>query len=190
MRFQDIQQLCRLRFPDAGAILLDFAKAFDSVLWPALHTILHHFGFGATFRSWIKTFYQDNLIAIMVNGRASKFFQLGSGVRQGDPLSPSLFVLFLEPFLAYLRATTGHLGIPIPGSSTTQHLSAFADDCTGMLRDLRDTPKFMAQVKHYAMVAGLQLNASKTQLFGFRPPSSALMESLALLPKPFSSVKA
>ena len=51
-------------------------------------------------------------------------------------------------------------------------------------------PKFMAQVKHYAMVAGLQLNASKTQLFGFRPPSSALMESLALLREPFSSVKA
>ena len=48
--------------------------------------------------------------------------------------------------LAYLSATTGHLGILIVGSSTTQHLSAFADDFTRMLRDLRDTPKFMAQV--------------------------------------------
>lgn len=131
MRFQDIQQLCQKRFPNAGAILLDFAKAFDSVLWPALHTVLTHYGFVATVCSWIKTFYQDNLLAIMVNGRASKFFQLGSGVRQGDPLSPSIFVLFLESFMDYLRATTGHLGIPVQCLSLTQPLTAFADDCTG-----------------------------------------------------------
>ena len=51
VRFQDLQQLCKTRFPDAGAILLDFAKAFDSVLWPAFHTVLSHYGFGSTFRA-------------------------------------------------------------------------------------------------------------------------------------------
>ena len=113
MRFQDIHTLCHLKYQQAGVVLLDFTKAFDSVLWPALHLILQHFGFGPTFQAWTSTFYKDNVITIMVNSHSSPFFQLGSGVRQGDPLSPSLFVLFLELMLNYLRATTGHLGIQI-----------------------------------------------------------------------------
>ena len=124
----------------------------------------------------------------MVNGHTSKFFQLGSGVRLGDPLSPSLFVLFLEPYLAYLRATTGHLGIPVQGSSMPQHLSAFADDCTGFLKDLRDTPAFMAKVKVYSQAAGLRLNEFKTQLFAFQSPSQDLVASLATLPSSYSQV--
>lgn len=103
----------------------------------------------------------------MINGYASPFFQLGSGVRQGDPLSPSLFVLFLEPMLNYLRATTGHLGIPVAHDPTSHHLSAFADDVTGFLRTINDTPKFLTHVHHYAQSVGLQLNVSKTQVFRF-----------------------
>nr|CCA20276.1 AlNc14C90G5647 [Albugo laibachii Nc14] len=59
----------------------------------------------------------------MVNGHSSPFFQLGSGVRQGDPLSPSLFVLFLQPMLNYLRATMGHLGILIVQDPTPPIIS-------------------------------------------------------------------
>ncbi|KAL0584528.1 hypothetical protein ABG067_005707 [Albugo candida] len=68
----------------------------------------------------------------------------------------------------YLRATAGHLGIPVQPSSVPQHLAAFADDCIGFLKDFRDTPRFMAKVKDCAQATGLQLNASKTQLFGFQ----------------------
>lgn len=156
VRFQDIHTLCRQNYHQAGAVLLDFAKAFDSVLWPALHLVLHHFGFGPQFRAWINTFYKDNLITIMVNGYASPFFQLRSGVRQGDPLSPLLFVLFLEPMLNYLRATTGHLGIPVAHDPTSHHLSAFADDVTGFLRNINDTPEFLMHVHHYAQSVGFR----------------------------------
>ena len=82
----------------------------------------------------------------MVNGHASPFFYLGSGVRQGDPLSPSLLVILLEPMLTYLRATKGHLGIPINHDTETHHLSTFAGDVTGFLRDIGDAPKFLQHV--------------------------------------------
>lgn len=89
--------------------------------------------------------YKENIIRIKVNGHASSFFQICSGIRQGDPLSPSLFALFLEPILAYLRATTGHIGIPDQHDSEKHHLSAFAEDVTGLLRHLQ----------HCAQVVGL-----------------------------------
>ena len=86
----------------------------------------------------------------MVNGPASPFFQLGSEVRQEGPLSPSLFVIFLEPMLTYLRDMTGHLGIPINHDPETHHLSAFADDVTGFLIEIGDAPKFLQHVQVYA----------------------------------------
>jgi hypothetical protein len=69
----------------AGAILLDFAKAFDSVAWPALDIILRHLNIGPTFRRWIKTFYTNTLVYLNFNNLPLKPFELGAGVRQGDP---------------------------------------------------------------------------------------------------------
>lgn len=169
LQFQDLQAYCRsCGHVDAGAILLDFAKAFDSVLWPALDLVLQHFGFGRTFRRLIRTFYHGTLVTVFVNGTASRYFELGCGVRQGDPLSPALFVLFLEPMLNYLRATTGHLGIQLPDDPIRQHVLAFADDCTGLLEDLNHAPTFLAHVEHYASAVGLRLNVEKTQTRPFQ----------------------
>ena len=93
-------------------------------------------------------------MAVMVNGRSSPYFRLGSGVRQGDPLSPSLFVIFMEPMLAYLRATLQSHGIPVLYGAEPHLISAFADDCTGFLHDLRDAPKFIRHVQSYADAEG------------------------------------
>ena len=96
IRFQDLQDYCKVHHPDACVVMLDFAKAFDSVLWSALDLMLHHFGFGSAFRAWIKTFYYQTSVSIILNGSPGDPFVLGAGVRQGDPLSPGIFVLFIE----------------------------------------------------------------------------------------------
>ena len=54
IRFQDLQDFCKDRHIDAYAVMLDFAKAL-TVFWLALNSVLHHLGFGSTFRAWIKT---------------------------------------------------------------------------------------------------------------------------------------
>lgn len=169
LRFQDLQAVCRDQDMDeAGAVLLDFAKAFDSVLWPALDQVLRHYGFGPNYRRAVRTFFTGTLVSVLVNGTKSDYFELGCGVRQGDPLSPTLFVLFIEPMLNFLRAKTGHLGIPVAGGSTRHHLLAFADDCTGLLRSLRFAPVFVNAVEQYATAAGLRLNVDKTVILPFQ----------------------
>ncbi|KAF1319013.1 Pollike protein, partial [Globisporangium splendens] len=180
LRFQDLQTLAQQTgLTRAGAVLLDFAKAFDSVLWPALDMVLRHFGFGETFRAWVTTFFKGTLVSVLVNGTASKPFELGCGVRQGDPLSPALFVVFIEPMLCYLRDATGSLGITVPTDHTPHHLLAFADDCTGILRNLNDAPRFIEAVGVYANAAGLQLNVAKTHLLPFAPLDADLRQTLA-----------
>ncbi|GAB9474124.1 Pollike protein [Globisporangium polare] len=179
IRFHDLHTFAQQeRLTRAGAVLLDFAKAFDSVLWPALDMVLRHFGFGEAFRAWVSTFFKGTLVSVLVNGTASHPFELGCGVRQGDPLSPALFVLFIEPMLCYLRATTDDLGTTVPTDENPHHLLAFADDCTAILRDLDDAPRFINEVNWYASAAGLQVNVAKTHLLPFAPLDPDLRQTL------------
>ncbi|KAI9913878.1 hypothetical protein PsorP6_006464 [Peronosclerospora sorghi] len=86
-----------------------------------------------------------------------------------DPLSPALFVIFIEPKLCYLRATTRSHGIQIPGIEEPHHLLEFADDCNGVLQNLADASEFVARIKHYVTRAGLQSNVHKPHILPFQP---------------------
>uniref|UniRef100_A0AAV1UT42 Reverse transcriptase domain-containing protein n=1 Tax=Peronospora matthiolae TaxID=2874970 RepID=A0AAV1UT42_9STRA len=167
LRFQDLQEFCKTHHNDACAVMLDFAKAFDSVSWPALDLVLHRFSFGSTFRAWIKTFYHHTSVSIMRNGSLGIPFVLGAGVCQGDPLSPGLFVLFIEPMVNFLRARFSDLGILVDGSFEPHLLLAYADDSTGLLKDIYDADGTLDLVNDYSTAAGLRLNVDKTSVMPF-----------------------
>ncbi|KAF4027978.1 Reverse transcriptase (RNA-dependent DNA polymerase) [Phytophthora infestans] len=171
--FLDLMDRCKLKDSrdPAGAICLDFAKAFDSVNWQALDLVLQHWGFGPNFRRWVQTFFQGTLVQVLVNTSRSDFFSLGAGVRQGDPLSPGLFVLFIEPLLCYLRALNTDFEIKI--RSTPHHILSFADDVTGLVNDLHKAPIFLARVQDFCAATGMRLNVDKTVIFPFRPWTNA-----------------
>ena len=73
---------------------VDFKKAFDFVDRDFLLYKLHELGIDGNFYYAIKSLYQDSKSSIQLNNRCTDSFDIKSGVRQGDPLSPTLFSLF------------------------------------------------------------------------------------------------
>ena len=106
----------------------DTEKAFDSVNHNFMFAALKRFGFGNDFVRWIKTIFKKSQSCVMNNGTSTGYFNLERGTRQGDPLSPYLFILALETLLIQIRSDPPIKGFRIKHIEIK--LSAYADDAT------------------------------------------------------------
>ena len=107
---------------------IDFEKAFDSVNWNFLSKSLESFGFGESFRAWIDMFYNNISSSVTNNDFSTTSFNLKKGVWQGDPISPSLFIIVLELLAICVRNDKQIRGIKVDGNELK--LVIFADDMT------------------------------------------------------------
>ncbi|XP_042487034.1 uncharacterized protein LOC122067264 [Macadamia integrifolia] len=110
---------------------VDVQKAYDSLSWEFLFAVLGKFGFPRKWISWIQGILSSSRISVLINGGPEGFFGVGRGLRQGDPLSPILFILAEEVLCRGLNklALEGSIkSLPGPrGTCTPTHL-LFADD--------------------------------------------------------------
>ncbi|KAL9965974.1 hypothetical protein ACROYT_G023977 [Oculina patagonica] len=141
---------------------IDFEKAFDSLNWDFLLKSLETFGFGKSFIAWIKTFYNNTSSCVINNGFVTSSFQLKRGVRQGDPLSPFLFIIALETLAVNIRNNKQIKGISVDGNELK--LTIFADDMTSFVRDRASFFVLMNTVKLFGRYAGLKMNHEKTEI--------------------------
>jgi exonuclease III len=142
-------------------VALDFEKAFDSVNWNYMHKTLEAFGFGEDIRQWIAAFYSNIKSSVIVNGKASQSFSIGRGCRQGDPISPYLYILCAELLACKIRENEKIKGIKI--YNTECKISQFADDTTMLLEGDKESYEELFLTLHtFEQISGLKINYDKT----------------------------
>jgi hypothetical protein len=113
-------------------IKLDVARAFDSVAWPFLISVLRQHGFGPRWVRWIISLLSSANTRVLVNGAAGNKVRHGRGLRQGDPLSPLLFVLIMDVVAAMFRAAeaSGVLSPFLRGYGTASRFTLTTRSCS------------------------------------------------------------
>ncbi|GJY38702.1 putative RNA-directed DNA polymerase, eukaryota, reverse transcriptase zinc-binding domain protein [Tanacetum coccineum] len=149
---------------------VDFEKAFDSVSWRYLDHVMCMLGFGVKWRNWIKSCLYSARSFILINGSPTLEFSLKRGLRQGDPLSPFLFIIIMEGLHIALRdAMAANLlhGVKLGPSNFRLSYLFYADDVIIVSEwDHRDMDNIICVLHVFYMASGLKININKSNLFG------------------------
>jgi hypothetical protein len=145
-----------------------------------------HMALPALWRKWIKEFVGTATVSVLVNSSPTGEFTLERGLRQGDPLSPFLFLLAAEGLSVMMRAVVhtnlfkGYtVGLETP--TTVSHLQ-FADDTLLMgVKSWANVRAMRAVLVLFAAVSGLKVNFHKSMLVGVNMAESWLAEAASVL---------
>ncbi|KAJ9536716.1 hypothetical protein OSB04_un000101 [Centaurea solstitialis] len=169
MAYELVQGYDRQNGPPRCSFKIDIQKAYDSVDWCFLCTILDRMGFHPIMRHWIMELVATTSFSIMVNGDSHGFFKGERGIRQGCPLSPYLFTLVMEAFSAIFmhkvmtdQRFAFHRGCE--GLSLT-HL-CFADDLMVFARgDVGSVVVLKEVLAEFGSISGLKPSLAKSAVY-------------------------
>lgn len=149
---------------------IDFEKAFDSINWEFVDTIMGYMNFSGKWRMWIRGVLSSARASVLINGSPSKEFQYERGVRQGDPLSPFIFIIAMEAF-TYFMSKGCELemfkGLQTPKKGPMLSHLMYADDVMVIGEWSKNNVNFLARfLRSFNLVSGLKINFHKSSLYG------------------------
>jgi hypothetical protein len=141
---------------------LDFEKAFDTLEHELILQVLFHRGFGPKWLSWTRNILQSNMSSVLLNGVPGKTFHCKRGVRQGDPLSPLLFVLVTDLLMSIINKARHQNLLQLPlAENCGQDFSIvqYADDTLLIMEACPKQLFFLkAVLNSFATSTGLRVN--------------------------------
>ncbi|KAL2235456.1 UNVERIFIED_CONTAM: hypothetical protein Sindi_1277800 [Sesamum indicum] len=175
----------QMRLPPRCALKVDIRKAYDTVEWDFLLAVLQLFGFPPTFTRWIEECVSTTSFSIGLNGKPHGFFAGARGLRQGDPLSPYLFVLVMEALhLGFLQRIEHDIQCTYHWKCESSKVfqMGFADDLLLLCRaDLDSIRVFKEGLDWFAELSGLRLNVQKSHLIISRSAQNLKDQMLDIL---------
>uniref|UniRef100_A0A2N9HZ73 Reverse transcriptase domain-containing protein n=1 Tax=Fagus sylvatica TaxID=28930 RepID=A0A2N9HZ73_FAGSY len=164
------------------ALKLDISKAYDRVEWEFLRQVMIKMGFHSQWVSLIMECITTVSYSLLINGEPTGHITLSRGLRQGDPISPYLFLICAEGLNGLLNkeASNGEIhGISICRRSPKLTHLFFADDNLLFCRATQtECQKIQEILQVYEKASGQQLNRSKTTLFFSRNTTQATQEAI------------
>ncbi|KAL5569671.1 hypothetical protein UlMin_026246, partial [Ulmus minor] len=158
---------------------VDFEKAYDHVNWDFLDLVLEKKGFGVKWRTWMRGCISSANFSIMINGKPRGRFGASRGLRQGDPLSPFLFILVADILGRMMdkAVSIGEVkGFKVGREEVVVSHLQFADDTLFLLEpDQINIKKVHTILKFFSMCSGLKINMNKSSLAGIHMEDEEVM---------------
>ena len=159
----DVMHHVNTRNKKGMLLLIDFEKAFDTVSWRFLRNTLELFNFKNDIIRWVELFMKNIKSCVIVNNKVSGWFEIHRGCRQGDPISPYLFILCAEILAIMIRKNDTIRGIDI--GQRELKISQYADDTTLFMDGSKESFEYCVHtILEYAKFSGLNMNFDKTQV--------------------------
>ena len=144
-------------------MLVDFQKAYDSISWKFLYSVMKLYGFGPSILRWINTFNNNIKATVLQSGVMLSFLNIEKGCHQGDPLAAYLFLMCAQILLLMTKHDKSIKGISI--GQTEYKLTQFADDTTIILDGSKASLlAALNTLEIYGSLSGLKVNTDKTKL--------------------------
>ncbi|KAL2248030.1 UNVERIFIED_CONTAM: hypothetical protein Sindi_2655300 [Sesamum indicum] len=173
------------RLPPRCALKVDIRKAYDTVEWDFMIAVMELFGFPPNFVKWIEMCVTTTSFSVGLNGKPHGFFKGARGLRQGDPLSPYLFVLVMEVLhLSFLQLIDQDelFSFHWKCDSARVFQLGFADDLLLFCHaDMDSIGVFKIGLDRFAVWSGLRLNVQKSHLIISRSAQGLRDEMLTAL---------
>ena len=148
---------------------LDMSKAYDRVEWSFLEKIMLKMGFQDSWVAMIMQCVSTVTYSILLNGEPKGFIRPSRGLRQGDPLSPFLFLFCVEGLNALLNKAVDNgeiRGLSLCRQGPKITYLFFVDDCLLFCRANRtECQKIQQLLDWYEVASGQLVNMNKTTLF-------------------------
>ena len=152
---------------------IDFKKAFDSLHRASMWNILRSYGLPIKIINVIKLLYDGSTSCVRVGGTNTESFEITSGVKQGDVLSPVLFILVVDWIMR--RVVEDEDGIAWVDSSRLSDL-AYADDIALLSEDADGMNRITEKLAREAGKVGLEINQGKTKVLTVQPREDVRIE--------------